>query len=80
MGRFAILLSLVLFKDEEMATEILKSHDPKQQKALGRRVRNFDQEMWEKNCKEIVRQGNVAKVYIFLSEKMSVPIFLVFPE
>ncbi len=45
-----------------MAEEILKSHDPKEQKAMGRNVRNFDPDVWNQNCKEIVRRGNEAKV------------------
>ena len=36
------VIFLVLFKDDEMAIEILKSHDPKEQKAMGRNVKNFD--------------------------------------
>lgn len=56
--------SLVLFKDEEMAEEILKSEEPREQKAMGRKVRNFDQDVWTKNCQEIVKQGNLAKVSI----------------
>ena len=53
---------LVLFKDKEMATQILQSHDPKEQKALGRQVRNFDPKVWNANCKDVVKRGNTAKV------------------
>lgn len=54
----------VLFKDQAMAKEILKSHDPKEQKAMGRKVSNFDPKVWNENCKEIVKRGNQAKVSI----------------
>ena len=45
-----------------MATAILASHDPKEQKAMGRKVRNFDPEVWNENCKDVVKRGNEAKV------------------
>ena len=52
----------VLFGDEAMAAEILKSADPKEQKALGRKVSNFDQDKWTEECRKIVKAGNLAKV------------------
>jgi len=55
---------LELFNDEDAAALILESHSPRDQKALGRRVRNFDVEVWNANCKEIVKTGNMAKVSI----------------
>ena len=54
----------VLFGDEAMATKILKSDDPKEQKALGRKVSNFDQDKWKEECRKIVKAGNLAKVGI----------------
>ena len=45
-----------------MEAAILKSHDPREQKAMGRKVSNFDPEIWSQNCKDIVKQGNIAKV------------------
>ena len=51
-----------MFKDEDTALLILKSHSPRDQKALGRKVHNFDDEVWTANCKEIVKTGNMAKV------------------
>lgn len=56
------LVISVLFGDEEMAAEILKSDSPKAQKAMGRKVEPFDPKVWDDNCKEIVRKGNEAKV------------------
>ena len=44
---------------------ILKSYSPRDQKALGRKVHNFDEEVWTANCKEIVKTGNMAKVSTF---------------
>lgn len=54
----------VLFGDEEIAKKILRSDSPKQQKSLGRKVSNFDEKMWNENCREIVRKGNMEKVKI----------------
>ena len=50
-----------LFKDEAILGEILKSHDPKTMKALGRKVKSFDQEIWKENRFDIVKRGNLAK-------------------
>ena len=52
----------VLFGDEAMAAKILKSGDPKEHKALGRKVSNFDQDKWNEECRKIVKAGNLAKV------------------
>ena len=51
----------VLFDDKETAERILQVDSPKAQKALGRKVRNFDKDTWEANCKQILYDGNRAK-------------------
>ncbi|KAF1932854.1 DUF1768-domain-containing protein, partial [Didymella exigua CBS 183.55] len=50
-----------LFGDEKVAKDMLKTSDPKVHKALGRKVKNFDNEVWDKNKFDIVMQGNVHK-------------------
>ena len=45
-----------------MAAKILASKVPKEQKAFGRQVSNFDVDEWNSKCREIVRRGNMAKV------------------
>ena len=50
-----------LFGDEEIRKEILKCNDPKQIKALGRKVRGFDQAVWDKFKYAIVLNGNWLK-------------------
>ncbi|TCM96924.1 hypothetical protein EV294_104135 [Paenibacillus sp. BK033] len=50
-----------LFQDEEMLAEILKASDPKEIKAFGRAVKNFDKTAWESQCYVIVKRGNFAK-------------------
>lgn len=46
-----------LFGDEEMLQEILQAKHPKEMKAFGRAVRNFDKQVWDDNCYEIVKRG-----------------------
>jgi ribA/ribD-fused uncharacterized protein len=49
----------VLFNDAEMASKILevKNGDPKICKALGRTVKNFNQDIWNTHAKKIVKDG-----------------------
>lgn len=48
----------ILFKDQKIADEIIREPDPRKQKALGRRVRGFDEEMWNQHREKIVEEGN----------------------
>jgi ribA/ribD-fused uncharacterized protein len=59
--QFMMAQKALLFKDHEVFKKIIKSKKPAEQKALGRQVKNFDGELWESKCKEIVYQGNYAK-------------------
>ena len=40
---------------------ILKEQEPKKIKALGRKVKNYDDKKWEALRQDIVRRGNLAK-------------------
>ena len=51
----------LLFHDSEMANMILGTRDPKMHKRFGRMVQNFDSEIWEENCRQIVYEANYAK-------------------
>lgn len=51
----------LLFEDEEVANAIMRTQNPREQKALGRKVRGFDKDKWEAHCKEYVYEGNYAK-------------------
>lgn len=51
----------LLFSDHEIAAKILKTTVPKEQKALGRLVSNFSQEIWEANRERIVEEGSYFK-------------------
>ena len=50
-----------LFGDREMLQKIMEAVHPKEMKAYGRAVRGFDEEVWNRACREIVRRGNLAK-------------------
>lgn len=50
-----------LFNDKEILEQIMESKDPKEMKALGKKVRNFNQELWDKAKYSIVLNGNYFK-------------------
>jgi len=50
-----------LFEDETMGKQILNTPDPGKVKALGRKVMNFDQQVWDKAKYSIVLNGNYYK-------------------
>ncbi|NTX59623.1 NADAR family protein [Myxococcus sp. CA051A] len=50
-----------VFGDMEVLASILKTSAPKAQKALGRKVRNFDAATWERERERVVHEGNRAK-------------------
>ena len=51
----------MLFGDGEIAGQILAAAHPHRAKDLGRRVRGFDQRLWEQRRFDIVVDGSVAK-------------------
>ena len=50
-----------LFGDNSALSAILATDDPREQKRIGRQVRHFDQDLWQKYCESIVFDGNLAK-------------------
>ena len=50
-----------LFGDEEIRQQILRERDPMTCKRLGRKVRDFEKEVWDARCGDIVVAGNIAK-------------------
>ena len=48
----------ILFGDEETADKIMKAETPKEQKALGRKVKGFEGGKWDANKSRIVEDGN----------------------
>lgn len=50
-----------LFNDHHIAKMILEAKHPRDVKALGRKVKNFNNEIWEKERLKIVIDGNLLK-------------------
>ncbi len=51
----------VFFEDYEIARRILHEVSPREQKSLGRQIKGFDREKWDKACVGFVFKGNYAK-------------------
>ncbi|OHE98190.1 hypothetical protein CORC01_06558 [Colletotrichum orchidophilum] len=51
----------LLFSDTDVALSVLKADHPRKVKALGRKVRGFDERAWNENRERIVREGNLLK-------------------
>lgn len=51
----------ILFSDTEIRDKIMNASHPKQYKDLGRKIRGFDQDIWNDSCCGIVIKGNMAK-------------------
>lgn len=49
------------FNDKETAADIMKSTSPKEQKALGRDIKNYNQKLWDAVKYETVKMGCRAK-------------------
>jgi len=54
-------MKAVQFKDDDIASKILKSESPGGQKALGRKVKNYDQKVWDEVGPRAMKQGLKAK-------------------
>lgn len=50
-----------LFNDEEALALIMEAKTPKDQKRLGRLIKNFDAREWNKVCRDVVYRANLAK-------------------
>lgn len=51
----------IVFSDFYIASQILLTDDPKEQKALGRKIQGFNKDIWDSVCLSIVFKGNLAK-------------------
>jgi ribA/ribD-fused uncharacterized protein len=54
-------MKAIVFGDEEIAKQILEERDPKKVKALGRKVQNYDELVWNDKRYQIMLRANVAK-------------------
>ncbi len=61
MEQFMMEQKAELFGDETIRQQVLESQTPKQMKALGRKVRGFDQTVWDQAKYSIVLNGNWCK-------------------
>src|SRR5437868_9173235 len=59
--KFMMMGKAALFDDKEIFKKILNTESPKTQRALGRLVKNFDDQIWDMYCKDIVTLGNYLK-------------------
>lgn len=50
-----------MFGDREMEIKIMEARQPKEMKAYGRAVANFDKDCWDQACYEIVKRASLAK-------------------
>ena len=61
MEQFMMAAKAKLFGDDEILKEIMQSTEPKEIKALGRKVHNFNNTLWDRQKYTIVYCGNLAK-------------------
>lgn len=55
--QFMMEKKAILFKDYDIAKKIMSKTFPGDQKALGRKVKNFNKEIWDENARQIVYEG-----------------------
>lgn len=51
----------LVFFDFQMLEKIMTTEEPSEQKAYGRKIKNFDTKLWTPVCRKIVFDGNYAK-------------------
>ena len=61
LSNLAVSVSVV-FRDHETAERVMAAKRPMHQKQLGRQVKNYNEDEWNDVCKDVVKQGNIAKV------------------
>jgi len=50
-----------LFGDQEIEDQIMRTYDPALMLKLGRKVKKFDDDVWNANCRRIVLEASIAK-------------------
>ncbi|HIB67497.1 MAG TPA: NADAR family protein [Phycisphaerales bacterium] len=58
---FMMYSKAMLFGDEKTAAQIMETESCKEVKALGRKVENFDSDLWREHRFAVVLRGNLAK-------------------
>lgn len=59
--QYMMYAKAMLFGDTETAGKILEAQTPREQKELGRAVKNFDKDVWDQHARDIIYQGNYYK-------------------
>jgi len=59
--QYMMYYKAILMNDTELSLKILKTETPKEQQELGRKIKNFDQNLWDANKTQIVYNGNYLK-------------------
>lgn len=59
--QYMMFQKATLFNDQEVASLILEQTDPRKQKFLGREVRGFVEDIWNRNCKSLMIEGLTSK-------------------
>ena len=59
--QYMMAMKASTFGDKEALDAIMATKDPKKQKAIGRTVKNFNPQIWEKICRDVVFRANLAK-------------------
>lgn len=55
--QYMMYVKAMLFRDVETARKILKESNPREQKKLGRQVKNFDSKIWDESKVSIMTEG-----------------------
>ncbi|CAJ0540147.1 Ff.00g074050.m01.CDS01 [Fusarium sp. VM40] len=59
----------LVFNDQDIAAQILKTGSPRKVKSLGRKVKNFDEKTWLKHRRDVARRGNILKFTRAITEE-----------
>jgi len=59
--QYMMFKKAMVFGDIDVANEVMKTMNPREQKAWGRKVRNFEMDKWAAVARDIVFRGCIAK-------------------
>lgn len=59
--QYMMAMKAKTFGDDEIHKDIMDATTPAEQKALGRRVKGFNADVWNSVCKDIAYKANLAK-------------------
>ena len=53
----------MFFDDKHTADQIMQAKQPREQKRLGKTIKNFNEELWRKACLEVMKRGLMCKFH-----------------